>query len=143
MHHLTDPALAARLLGLGSDALLSGEESGPEISRDGDMLGRLFESLVTLSLRVYAQHCEATVHHLRTRNGDHEIDLIVERDDGRVLAVEVKLSALVNDDDVRHLHWLRERIGDELLDAIVVNTGQHAYRRADGIGVVPASLLTI
>jgi hypothetical protein len=49
----------------------------------------------------------------------------------------------VYDDDVRHLHWLRGRIGNEFIDAIVVNTGQHAYRRADGIGVVPASLFTI
>jgi predicted AAA+ superfamily ATPase len=141
-HQLADPALAVRLLGLGPDALLSGEESGPEAFRDGDLLGRLFESLVTLSLRVYAQPNEASVHHLRTRNGDHEVDLIVERDDGRALAIEVKLSPVVSDEDVRHLHWLRERMGGDLIDALVVTTGQHAYRREDGIGVVPAALLT-
>lgn len=140
-HHLADPALAARLLGVGADALLRGDEAGPTALRDGALLGRLFESLVTLSVRVYAQASEARVHHLRTRNGDHEIDLIVERGDGRVLAVEVKLSPLVTHEDVRHLAWLRERIGDDLLDAIVITTGRHAYRRRDGIGVLPLASL--
>jgi predicted AAA+ superfamily ATPase len=138
-HQLADPALAARLLGIGADALLQGEEAGPVLLRDGDLLGRLFESLVTLSVRVYAQASEARVYHLRTRNGDHEIDLIIERDDGRVIAIEVKLSPVVTDDDVKHLHWLHEQIGDDLLDAIVITTGKDAYRRADGIGVIPAA----
>jgi uncharacterized protein len=39
------------------------------------------------------------------------------------------------------LHWLRRELGDQLADAIVVTTGPTAYRRADGIGVVPAALL--
>lgn len=66
---------------------------------------------------------------------------MVERADGRVVAVEVKLAAAVGDGDVRSLRWLRERIGDDLLDALVVTTGGDAYRRSDGIGVVPAALL--
>jgi predicted AAA+ superfamily ATPase len=107
----------------------------------GAPLGALFESLVTLDVRVYAQSAEATVKHLRTAGADREIDLIVERADGRVLAVEVKLARSIDDGDVRHLSWLRERIGDDLLDAVVVTTGEHAYRRQDGIAVVPAALL--
>ncbi|MHB8450472.1 MAG: hypothetical protein ACYDAQ_08500 [Mycobacteriales bacterium] len=66
---------------------------------------------------------------------------IVERCDGRVLAIEAKLAGVPHDQDVRHLHWLRERIGDDLLDAMVVTAGRFAYRRADGIAVVPAALL--
>jgi len=43
---------------------------------------------------------------------------------------------------VKHLRWLRDKLGDdELLDAIVITTGTHAYRRSDGIGVIPAALL--
>lgn len=139
-HHLADPALAARLLGLSLDALLDGQgvPIGPQA---GTMLGHLFESLVTLCVRVSAQAAEGTVAHLRTRNGDHEIDLVVVRDDGRVLAIEVKLSTTVDDKDVRHLHWLADQLGDRLIDAIVVNTGPAAYRRQDGIAVVPLALL--
>lgn len=139
-HHLADPALAVRLLGLSVNSLLDGEGL-PLDPRTGSLLGALFESLVTLCVRVPAQVAEAEVAHLRTRNGDHEVDLIVARPDGKVLAIEVKLSATIRDRDVRHLHWLREQIGNRLLDAIVINTGPYAYRREDGIGVVPLALL--
>jgi predicted AAA+ superfamily ATPase len=101
----------------------------------------LFESLVTLSLRVYAQPARATVSHVRTRNGDREVDLVVERPDGGVVAVEVKLAQTVDDADVRHLVWLRDRLQDDLVDAVVVTSGPHAYRRTDGVAVVPAALL--
>lgn len=139
-HHLADPALAARLLGATTDTLLTGE--GNRIGPQGDtLLGSLFESLAALTVRVLAQAAEATVGHLRTRNGDHEVDLIVQRADRRVVAIEVKLSTTVDDRDVRHLHWLRQQLGDDLLDAVVLTTGQEAYRRSDGIAVVPLALL--
>ena len=139
-HHLADPALAARLLGLTSDALLDGDGTpiGPQA---GTMLGHLFQSLAALCIRVPAQAAEAHVGHLRTRNGDHEIDLVVVRDDGKVLAIEVKLATTVDDRDTTHLHWLAGHLGDALLDAIIVNTGPNAYRRPDGIGVVPLGLI--
>jgi predicted AAA+ superfamily ATPase len=140
-HQLADPALAARLLGVDERALLDAVEVGPPIPRDGTLLGALFESLVTLDVRVYAQAAEATVKHLRTRGGEHEVDLIVERADGKVVAVEVRLAKTVSDGDLRHLHWLADRIGTDLLDAVVVTTGEAAYRRPDGIAVVPAALL--
>lgn len=114
---------------------------GPPIPRDGTLLGALFESLVTLSVRVYAQAAEATVKHLRTAAGEHEVDLIVERADGHIVAIEVKLARDAGEDDTRHLTWLAGRIGAELLDAIVITTGQDAYRRRDGIAVIPAALL--
>lgn len=149
-HQLADPALAAQLLGLTDTALLEGETSTIAavtnrtrggVVRDGTWLGRLFEALVTLDVRVYAQGAEAAVRHLRTQGGRHEVDLIVVRHDRRVLAIEVKLGGTVGDDDVAHLHWLRRQIGDELVDALVITTGTDAYRRRDGIAVVPAALL--
>ncbi|MFP5335927.1 MAG: ATP-binding protein [Actinomycetes bacterium] len=140
-HHLADPALAARLLNVTAGSLLAGESKGPQIPRDGTLLGALFESLVALNLRVYAQSAEAEVRHMRTHRGDHEIDLIVVGRDGGVVAVEVKLSATADDHDVTHLTWLAERLGDDLRDSVVVTTGTHAYRRPDGIAVVPAALL--
>jgi uncharacterized protein len=141
-HHLADPALAARLLGASRDALLRGESPGPSIPRDGTLLGALFESLVTLSVRVYAQAAEAKVGHLRTKGGRHEIDLIVERDDGKVVAIEVKLGKTPGAREVKHLNWLAKELGDDLLDAAVITTGRDAYRRPqDQIAVVPAALL--
>ena len=142
VHQLADPALAARLLGMDNDALIEGAPAGPAIPRDGTLLGALFESLVALSLRTYAQANEASVRHLRTRSGEHEIDFIIERGDGKVVAIEVKLSATPDRNDSRHLEWLADRIGPNLLDAAIVTTGKEAYRRADGIAVIPAALLT-
>ena len=99
---------------LGSSASVPTRSSpehavGPPVPRDGTLLGGLFESLVTLGLRVYAQQSEANVKHLRTFSGDHEVDLIVERADGRIVAFEIKLTSMVDDDDVRHLNWLAAR----------------------------------
>lgn len=140
-HQLADPAIAARLLGVDPDALLQARQIAPRMPRNGTLLGSLFESLVTLSVRTYAQAAEASVKHLRSRDGDREVDLIVERADQRVVGIEVKLARTVGDADVRHLLWLRDRLGEEMLDAMIVTTGADAYRRPDGIGVVPAALL--
>lgn len=139
-HHLADPALAARLMGTGQDALLAGQ-SPRTIVRDGHLLGSLLESLLALSLRVYAQAAEARVYHLRTKGGEHEVDFIIEGDDHRVVAFEAKVTTAVDDRDVRHLHWLKEHLGDDLVDAAVITTGTYAYRRRDGIAVIPAALL--
>jgi predicted AAA+ superfamily ATPase len=139
-HHLADPALAARLLGLKASALLRGE--GPAIiPRAGSFLGALFESLATLNVRVFAQASEARVFHMRTESGLHEIDLIVTRGDEHVVALEVKLSRSVEESDVKHLRWLKERLGSKMLDAVVITSGSIAYRRPDGVGVVPLALL--
>jgi predicted AAA+ superfamily ATPase len=138
-HHLADPALAAQLLGTDAASLLAGRPA--EQFREGTLLGALFESLVTQSVRVYAQAAEARVSHLRTRRGDHEVNLIIERSGG-VLAIEVKFGQVPDDRDVRHLRWLDTQLGqDRLLDTVVITTGPAAYRRPDGIAVVPAALL--
>ena len=139
-HHLADPALAARLVRAGASHLLTGASPSTSIPRDGTFLGGLFESLAALSIRTLAQSCDARVSHLRTKGGRHEVDFIIEADGG-VVAVEVKLSAAVNDTHVSHLHWLRNELGDDCIDAVVLNTGPEAYRRTDGVAVVPLALL--
>ncbi len=140
-HQLADPALAARLRRVTIDALLRGDAPGSLNGRHGTLLGALFESLVTLDVRVYAQAAEADVFHFREYGGEHEIDLIVEGADRRVLAIEIKLAAVIDDADVRHLVWLRDRLGHDRVEAVIVTTGREAYRRRDGIAVVPAALL--
>lgn len=141
-HHLADPAWATTLLGLDEDALLEGRQSDMPVPRDGTLLGCLFESLLTLNLRVYAQSSNAAVFHLRTHQGLREVDFVVARRDGRVVALEAKLARSVTDHDLRHLRWLQQQIGPDLLDAAVITTGPYAYRRPDDhIAVIPAALL--
>lgn len=140
-HHLVDPALAASLLGASSAVLVAGKERTPLPVAGSTLLGRLFESLVTQSIRVYAQSAQARVFHLRTHSGDREVDLIVERPGGGVLGIEVKLKPAIEDRDVRDLLWLRDQIGDEWIGGVVINTGPSAYLRKDGIAVLPAILM--
>jgi predicted AAA+ superfamily ATPase len=140
-HFLADPALAAGLLRLDSAALTAGRARTAFDPRYGSIAGRLFEGLTALSLKVYADAVEASVSHLRTADGAHEVDFIVQRGQD-VVAIEVKLAPSVDAADVRHLTWLRGRLGDRLREAIIVNTGPAAYRRrTDGIAVVPLALL--
>ena len=139
-HHLADPALAARLVGATASGLVGGSPAAPRGLGAGPLLGALFESLVTLDVRVYAQAAGAAVGHLRTWSDDREIDLIVEKD-RRLLAIEVKLAATPSRKDTSHLRWLADRLGPDLADAMIVTTGRHAYRDRDGIAVVPAALL--
>ena len=138
-HQLADPALVARLLGLDDAALLRAEQGSTNLS-EGTILGALFEHLAALSIHTYAEAAEARVGHIRTRNNDHEVDLIVQHADGRILGIEVKLADRVEDVDVKHLRWLRDRVGKDMIDAVVVYAGQHAYRRSDDVAVVPLAL---
>jgi hypothetical protein len=128
------------LVGIGVNGLLigQGDVASP---RTGTWLGALFESLAVLTVRVYAAPVNAQVGHLRTKSGDHEVDIIVETNDARCVALEVKLADTIRDHDVKHLHWLAGQLGDRLIDKVVLNTGPHAYRRPDGVAVVPLALL--
>lgn len=129
--YLADPALALSLLGLDSSALM----------RDGFLFGRMLESLAALTLRVFAQAAEGRVRHLRTRGGHREVDFIIERRDGHVLALEVKLSRRIDDRDASDLLWLKNLLGPRWIGGAVLNTGPVAYRRPDGIAVIPLALL--
>jgi predicted AAA+ superfamily ATPase len=140
-HQLVDPGLAAQLLGVQASGLLAGERPDPVIGVDRTLLGALFESLATLSVRVYAAHNEAKVGHLRTARGRQEIDLIVERPDGGIVAIEIKLARTVGRGDGKHLTWLAGRLGDRVVNRVILSTGPAAYRREDGVAVIPLALL--
>jgi len=140
-HFLADPALAASLMGLDQQTLVGGPLEPKFGLTYGSVAGRLFEALVALSLQTYTAAVDARVGYLRTRNGDHEVDFIVQKGQDLV-AVEVKLSPRVEDKDVRHLTWLQSKLGPRLKETIVVTTGPRSYRRStDGVLVVPAVLL--
>ena len=134
--HLVDPSLAAVLLRASPERLL------------GDLatLGRLFESLVVRDLRVYSQPDRGEVFHYRDETG-LEADAIVERDDGAWMAVEVKLSPApdVVDRAAKSLLRLRNKVArarvEDLTALVVVTSAGAAYRRPDGVQVVPITLL--
>lgn len=148
LRHLVDPGLAAALV---NAFWLTEVEIGTDLGGldvDRSFLGRLFQSLVVQSIRVYASVLsDAKVwwfgtRRVRSDSDQHEVDVIVTDRDGRVLAIEVKMADHVASQDCKHLNWLRAHLGPLWADGIVVYTGAKAYRRErDGIGVVPAALL--
>lgn len=146
LHHLVDPALAANLLhGTWLDEISTfGARSSPELERS--FIGKLFQSLIVQSVRVYASACGADVFWLGTRGNtageQREVDIVVVNGDGRVVAIEVKASENIISRDCRHLNWLRSKLSARWADGVVIYTGNEAYRRPqDDIAVVPAALL--
>jgi len=125
-------------MGATTESLIRGV--GPSHGQEA-FLGALFESLAVQTVRVLAQACEATMSHLRTQGGEHEVDMIVERQDHCVLPIEVKLSGVVRPADVGQLNWLERQMPERVIDKVLINTGSFAYRRSDGVAVVPLALL--
>ncbi len=132
--HFVDPCLAAAALGATPQRLLA----------DLNYLGFLFESLVVRDLRVYSQRYGGKILHYRDNTG-LEVDIIIELADGRWAGIEVKLGGNQIDDGARSLLTFAERIdrtycGDPAFLAIVTARG-YAYRRPDGVLVIPIGTL--
>ncbi len=130
--HLTDPSLAACLLGTSAQGLIN----------DLKTFGFLFESLVARDIRVYAETNGARVYHYREQSGHLEADLIVEHTDGRWAAFEVKLGGTLIDEAAKSLlHLARSRIATPPVALAVVTTTEYAYLRPDGIWIIPLGCL--
>lgn len=131
--YLVDPSLAAAALQL--DALA--------VMRDGDLLGRLLDTFVVAQLRpeLALAHPRPRLHHLRERNGRHEVDLVAEIGTGDVVAIEVKATAAPSRDDARHLAWLRDALGERFLGGAVLHTGPRPFRLAKRVLAVPICAL--
>ena len=106
--------------------------------------GFLFESLVTRDLRVYTQMLDGDIFHYRDKD-NLEADLIIRLYDGRWAAVEVKLGSKEIDDGAGHLIELSKKVDTSKVGEpaflMVVTGGQFAYRRDDGVLVVPIGCL--
>lgn len=133
--HFADPSLAVGALGLSIDKLTA----------DLNYFGLLFESLVIRDLRIYAEMSGGRVFHYRDSRG-LEVDAIVEYPDGTWGAFEIKLGIGAVDNAAENLLKFAEKIDTEKVkapSALTVITGNgFAYRRPDGINVVPFSTLT-
>ncbi len=131
--HVTDSGLAAAMPGVAAETL-----SDPATHERG----QLHESFVFSELHRQAQAVapELRFCHYRDSLG-REIDLLIERPDGHLIAVEVKASATVRPTDAKSLAWLRDQIGDRFEIGIVLYTGQQPYRLKDRIAALPMSCL--
>jgi predicted AAA+ superfamily ATPase len=132
--HLSDPSLAAAALGADGQYLLS----------DLETLGFLFESMAIRDLRVYLSALGGEVYHYRDSSG-LEADAILQLRDGRWAAVEVKLGGKSIDNAAANLTKLEQKLisktTKQLVFKLVLTGGKYAYRRKDGVFVVPLACL--
>jgi uncharacterized protein len=131
--HIVDPAFLGPLLGVDLRGVL----------RDGDLLGRILDSFVVAQLRADAEVSDLAprLFHLRDANGRHEVDIVAELPDGRVIGIEVKADAAPGPADARHLRWLRDSIGSRFAVGIVLHTGPRPFRFDDTICALPICAL--
>jgi len=131
--YLVDPSLVAAALRLDEAAVL----------RDGDLLGRLIDTFVLAQIRPELElgSFVPRLHHLRTRDGRHEVDVIAELTAGAVVALEIKSSAAPTRGDARHLEWLRDRIGQRFLAGAVLHTGPRPFAISERIFALPICVL--
>jgi uncharacterized protein len=78
--------------------------------------------------------------YFRTEAGD-EVDLVLERDDGQVIALEIKAGTRISREYLRGLQTLKDRLGPRLQQAIVFYTGEHKYRHDGWIWILPLDQL--
>lgn len=133
--HFVDPSLAIALLEASYDDLLN----------DLNTFGFMFEALCERDLRIYAESLGGELYHYQDYK-NREIDAIVQLKDGRWGAFEIKLGADAIDNAAKSLIEISDALkteGTKNPDVLVVICGlsNFAYRREDGVYVVPITAL--
>ena len=134
--YFIDPSIAAAALGIGPNDLLN----------DLSTMGLMFETLCVRDLRVYADAIGGTVYHYRDKN-DLECDAVIHLRNGSYGLIEIKLGGekLITE-GVRSLTALAEKIDTSKMKPpsflmVLTGTGTYAYRRNDGVLVIPIGTL--
>ena len=132
--HFVDPSIGAAVM----------RWTPADLLRDFEAFGLQFESLCVRDLRVYAEAIDGTVFHYRDKTG-LEADAVIVLADGRWAPIEVELGSRQLDEAATHLRRLRERVDADRMGEpsflAVVTAGATAYRRDDGVLVIPLACL--
>lgn len=132
--HFVDVSIATAVLELNPKSILE----------DFNLFGFLFEDFCMRDLRVYTEPLRGTVYHYHD-NSNLESDMIIRLYDGRWAAVEVKTGSKEIEDAASNLITLSKEVDTSKIGApsflMVLTAGQYAYRREDGVYVVPIGCL--
>lgn len=134
--YFVDPSIATAALGIGP----------ADLKNDLKACGMFFENLVVRDLRVYADTLDGKLYHYRDSNG-LECDTVLHRRNGQYALIEIKLGGSTKIEEGAHsINALRniidtQRMLEPAFCLIVTAVGQYAYRRPDGVFVVPIGCL--
>ncbi|MCQ2329695.1 MAG: DUF4143 domain-containing protein [Paludibacteraceae bacterium] len=134
--YFVDPSIAAAAMGVGPKDLIA----------DLNTMGLLFETLCIRDLRVYAEALDGKVYHYRDRS-ELECDAVIHLRNGSYGLVEIKLGGeTLVENGATSLLKLASKIDTDKMKApsfmmVITGIGEYAYRRDDGIYVVPISAL--
>ncbi|MDO4334906.1 MAG: DUF4143 domain-containing protein [Bacteroidales bacterium] len=134
--YFTDPSIATAAMGIGPNDLIS----------DLNTFGLIFETLCIRDLRTYAEALNGNVYHYRDKNG-LECDAVIHLRDGRYGLIEIKLGGdkLINE-GASTLQALADKIDTDKMKKpsflmVLTATGDYAFKREDGVLVVPIGCL--
>lgn len=134
--YFVDPSIGTAVLGLGPDDLLN----------DINTMGLFFEALSIRDLRVFANALDGQIYHFRNKNG-LECDAVIHLRNGKYGLIEIKLGGdkLINE-AAENLLSLAKVIDTDKMNApsfvmVLIGIGNYAYRRKDGVYVVPIGCL--
>lgn len=131
-----DPSIAVAALGLGPDDLISNLHT----------FGFLFETLCIRDLRIYADSISGEVYHYRDKDGQ-ECDAVIHLRNGKYGLIEIKLGGdILIEEGARNLKAMEAKIDTDKMNTpsflmVLTGVGNYAYRRKDGVFVVPISSL--
>jgi hypothetical protein len=130
--HLVDSGLACHLIGADAQRL----------SEDRPLLGRLLESFVVGELRKQISWTDprTALYHFRTAAG-LEADVVLEKPDGSVAAIEVKASVTITPSDFAALQTLRDELGKQFRAGVVLYLGDQIVPFGDKLWLVPVTAL--
>lgn len=134
--YYVDPSIAAAALGIGPNDLIN----------DLKTFGFLFETLCVRDLRIYADSLNGKVYHYRDKDGQ-ECDAVVHLKNGKYGLIEIKLGGdKLIEDGANSLKSLAAKIDTEKMNKpsflmVLIGLGDYAYRRYDGVFVVPIGCL--
>lgn len=134
--HFVDPSIGTAVLRLGPKDLVN----------DLQTFGLFFEDLVVRDLRVYAEALDGELYHYRDSSG-LECDTVLHRHDGSYALLEVKIGGEERiNEGAANLLALANNIDTNKMPApsfvaVIIGVGKYAYRRKDGVYVIPIGCL--
>jgi uncharacterized protein len=129
---MVDTGLACSLINIDEEGLRQG----------GEIAGRVFENFVILELFKHASWGDETVrlYHFRSQSGK-EVDVVLEDGKGRIVGVEIKLSATPSQRDFSGLKALRDHLGEKFIRGVLIYTGKDIVPFGENLHALPIRYL--